>query len=226
MDFHFTQKDKAQQKFSDYIDLLFQETANIIASDKEISKDELNKLRIKRSEDLTEAYFEFMGQHVPPNLLERLATYLLYDYVKNRSRSKINEENAFHTERQERRFLENTMLLSEIEFNESIKTGNKKVQVFEYDDFPMNNRTGNKLQRNEVLDTTNHEHIDFEMQETLEEIVETSKLSPKEKQIITLLALEEKEPAEIARDLGITRQTVHIHINSAREKIRKHRHLF
>ena len=226
MDFKFTRKDKAKEEFSEYIDLLFQESANILATSSETDLEGLSKLRVNRSEALTEAYFEFMEEHAPPNLLERLATYLLYDYVTNRSRTKIEEKNAFHTERQERRFLENTLLLSDIEFNEEIKTGNKKIQVFEFDDFPTNSRTGNKLQRNEVIDTTNYEQTDIDMREALKDIVNTSKLSTREREIITALALEGKEPVEIARELGITRQTVHIQINSAREKVRKHRHLF
>lgn len=77
-----------------------------------------NEQRCKQCHDLIEHYFAAIGEKPEANVLQRMADYVLVDYLANQYKHTVDMEYPFHSERQvrERQFRHKTL-----EYKEELK---------------------------------------------------------------------------------------------------------
>lgn len=208
--FRFSAKENAKQEMNDYINILFTEVQKEKVTEEE---------RVNNTLLLTEAYFEVMGEHAPANMLDRLATYLMYEYTVDMNPHKIKEENAFQTESQEKYMRRHVFLQPELSYSQEHYTDGKVSKKFgvELETYSVTfSERFQKIFKKEVDET-----IQADNRIITEDILSSNFLTEFEKVVLKLYFLEDKTFLEIAKTLEKGKTTVYDAYRNSLKKIKK-----
>lgn len=203
--FIFDDLANVNSQLNKYIDSLYEESALRVVESSPLDTTE----RVKNVTDLTEAYFEFVGNHAPSQYLERLSNYLMYDYLTSKLPNKKDAENPVLSKYQKiarDRFLMFVPSVKDPSGHVGSKSTNtitardKRYKIFDYKD-------GNIETLTLFMD--------------LENLLNRANLTEREKTAVQGILIMQESARSLAEKLGKTHPTVSSDLKKALEKLRQ-----